>query len=97
MTDFLKALRYFFKKTSGQVIVCPTQPVAAQNSNPSWDVEKVTNEIKGMKIKTKSAKNFKEAFESAQKSVDERSGLVVVTGSSALVTEYWHYKDIKKL
>jgi len=97
MIDFLKALRYFFKKTSGQVIVCPTQAVAGQNGGQSWDVEKVTNEIKGMKIKAKSAKSFKEAFESAQKSVDERNGLVVVTGSAALITEYWHYKDIKKL
>ena len=97
MTDFLKALRYFFKKTSGQVIVCPAQPMPGQKGGQSWDVERVTNEIKGMKIKTKSAKNFKEAFETAQKSVDERNGLVVITGSSSLIAEYWHYKGIKKL
>ena len=97
MLDFLKALRYFFKKTSGQVIVCPTQPIASQNNLVSWDVEKVTNEIKGMKIKAKSAKSFKDAFDMAQKSVDERNGLVVVTGSSAIITEYWQHKDIKKL
>ena len=24
-------------------------------------------------------------------------GLVVITGSSSIVTEYWHYKGIKKL
>ncbi len=97
MLDFLKALRYFFKKTSGQVIVCPTQLVVGQHGAESWDAEKVTNEIKGMKIKAKSAKNFAEAFEAAQKSVDERNGLVVITGSSAIITEYWQHKDIKKL
>ena len=38
-----------------------------------------------------------EAFEIAQKSVDERHGLVVITGSSALISEYWQLKGIKKL
>ena len=37
------------------------------------------------------------AFDIAQKSVDERHGLVVVTGSSAIVNEYWAYKGIKKI
>lgn len=97
LTEFLKLLRYFFKKTSGQVIVCPVQPQMSSATTESWDAEKVTNEIKNMKIKAKSAKNFKEAFESAQKSVDERHGLVVVTGSPAIVTEYWRLKGMKKL
>jgi dihydrofolate synthase / folylpolyglutamate synthase len=94
---FLKLLRYFFKKTSGQVIVCPAEPMPGQRGTASWDVEKITNEIKSMKIKVKSSKNFKDAFESAQKSVDERHGLVVITGSPSLLTEYWKYKGMKKL
>ena len=97
LTEFLKLLRYFFKKTSGQVIVCPANQVPGQNEGASWDVEKATNDIKSMKIKARSAKTFKEAFEAAQKTVDERHGLVIVTGSSAIVSEYWHYKGIKKL
>ena len=35
----------------------------------SWDVEKITNDIKSMKIKARSSKNFKEAFEAAQKAL----------------------------
>ncbi len=97
LTEFLKLLRYFFKKTSGQVIVCPVQTSPENPHAESWDVEKVTNDIKGMKIKARSAKNFKEAFEAAQKSVDERHGLVVITGSASVVTEYWRYKGMKKL
>jgi len=97
MLEFLKLLRYFFKKTSGQVIVCPVTSAPYDKNLPSWDVEKVTNDIKNMKIKAKSSKNFTEAFDAAQKSVDERHGLVVVTGSSALVSEYWQLKGIKKL
>jgi len=50
-----------------------------------------------MKIKAKSARSFKEAFQAAEKSVDERYGLVVIAGSSSLITEYWRYKGIKKL
>ena len=49
-----------------------------------------------MKIKVRSAKSFKEAFEAAQKTVDERHGLVIVTGSSAIISEYWQHKGIKK-
>ncbi len=95
--ELLKLLRYFFKKTSGSVIVCPVEKIAGQAGDASWDAEQVTNDIKGMKIKARSAKNFKEAFEVAQKSVDERHGLVVIAGSSSIVTEYWRHKGIKKL
>lgn len=94
---FFKLLRYFFKKTSGSLIICPVEHVAGHPSEPSWDVEQVTNILKGMKIKVRSAKNFKEAFEAAQKSVDERHGLVVISGSPSMVTAYWRYKGVKKL
>lgn len=98
LTEFLKLLRYFFKKTSGQVIICPVSTVPGHKDAPSWDVEKITNDIRVlMKIKARSAKNFKEAFEAATKTVDERHGLVVITGSTSLISEYWKYKGIKKL
>ncbi|MFI5332664.1 MAG: hypothetical protein ACHQVS_01030 [Candidatus Babeliales bacterium] len=95
--EFMKLLRYFFKKTSGSVIVCPVEPVPGHKGAASWDVEKITNEIKGMKIKARSSKNLKEAFEAATKSVDERHGLVVIAGSPSLISEFWRYKGIKKL
>lgn len=97
VSEFLKQLRYFFKKTSGQVIVCPVENVPGHKGGASWDVEKITNDIKSMKIKARSSSNFKEAFEAACKSVDERHGLVVVAGSPSVVTEYWRYKGMKKL
>ncbi len=97
LAELLKLLRYFFKKTSGSVIICPTEPIPGQHAGASWDPEKISNDIKSMKIKAKSAKSFKEAFEAAQKSVDERYGLVVIAGSSALVSQYWRYKGMKKL
>lgn len=96
VTEFLKLLRYFFKKTSGQVIVYQAELAPGHEGAANFDIEKITNNIKSMKIKAKSSKNFKEAFEAAQKTVDERHGLVVITGSSSAVAEYWKYKGIKK-
>lgn len=92
-----RALRYFFKKTSGQVIVCPVNSLPSDNGAQSWDIEQIANDFKSMKIKARSSSSFKEAFEIAQKSVDERHGLVVITGSSAIVNHYWDYKGIKKI
>lgn len=94
---FLKLARYFFKKTSGQLLLCPIEEnIPGVSQGESWDVDKVTNDVKGMKIKARSCKNFEKAFEMAKKLVDERHGLIVVTGSSAIVNEYWRLKGIKK-
>jgi dihydrofolate synthase/folylpolyglutamate synthase len=97
VADFLKLLRYFFKKTSGQVIVCPTKKTTGGQASTSWNVEAVTNDIKSMKIKARSAQSFTEAFDAAVKTVDERHGLVVITGSSAIISEYWRDRGLKKL
>ena len=78
-------------------MLCPIERMAGQHDKPSWDYEKVTNDLKSMKIKARSYRSFKEAFEFAQKSVDERHGLIVVSGSSSLITEYWRYKGMKRL
>ncbi len=95
--EFLKLIRYFFKKTSGQVLICPIdQSLPGVGEDESWDIEKVTNDVKSMKIKARSCKTFEEAFELAKKSVDERYGLVVITGSQSIVNNYWRSKGIKK-
>ncbi len=96
--EFLKLSRYFFKKTSGQLLLCPIDDqLPGVTEGSSWDVDKVTNDVKGMKIRARACKSFEEAFELAKKSVDERQGLVVITGSTAIVHQYWRQKGIKKL
>ncbi|HSC24740.1 MAG TPA: hypothetical protein VLB80_00785 [Candidatus Babeliales bacterium] len=95
--EFIKLLRYFFKKTSGQVIVCPVDSVPGHKGNKAWDVEKITNDIKSLKIKAKATSTFAEALEAAQKTVDERHGVIVITGSTSIVSEYWKHKGLKKL
>lgn len=95
--ELIKLLRYFFKKTSGQVIICPVDPVPGHKGNKTWDIEKVTNDIKSLKIKARATANFAEALEAAQKTVDERHGIIVITGSTSIVSEYWKHKGLKKL
>ncbi len=95
--EFLKLVRYFFKKTSGQLLLVPlAQPLPGNHEEKSWDAESLANDIKTMKVKARACKNFEEAFEFAKKSVDERNGLVIITGSQSIVHEYWQLKGIKK-
>lgn len=97
--EFLKLVRYFFKKTPGQIFICPPgEAIAGVNEEVSWDVEQVANELKAMKVKhVRSCISFAEAFEAARKTVDERNGLVVVMGSQSVVGSYFKAKGIKKL
>lgn len=96
--EFLKLVRYFFRKTSGQLLICPVNDnLPGVNHNKSWNVDQITNDIKSMKIKAKACEDFAEAFELAKKSVDDRNGLIVVTGSTTIVSEYWQHKGIKKI
>lgn len=95
LEQFLRDLRYFFKKTSGQIIICaPHEPL--EKNGTAWPIEKIANSLKDLKLKVKSTKNFKDAFELAQKGVNERHGLVVITGSTEIINEYWLYKGVKK-
>lgn len=94
--EFLRQIRYFFKKTSGHIIVSPV-PAKEGVFYSSWDAEKVAHDMKELKIKARAATSFREALELAKKSVTDRHGLVAIVGCSALLAEYWNSKGIKKL
>lgn len=95
--EFLRVLRYFTKKNSANVLFCPISNFIPGIIEESWDVEQITNDVKSLKIKAKSTATFQEAFEAAKQSVDERHGLVIITGSHSIIAEYWRYKGMKKL
>lgn len=76
--------------------MCPVEALPGHKYDASFNHETLTNNIKSMKIKARAAQNFKEAFQLAQSSVDEKYGLVLITGSSSIVAEYWKFKGIKK-
>ena len=95
-TDFYKTVRYFFKKTAGQMVFCPVTTDAQYQGIP-WAVEQITNDIKHPKVKAKSFKSLAQALEYAKKTVDEQQGLIVLTCSRALIAEYWRItKGTKK-
>ncbi len=93
--EFIKIIRYFFKKTSGIIIFCPLT-TQKEWLTESWDVQDLENSMKDTKIKIRSTTSFKEAFEVAKKSVNDKQGLIVVTGSAAMVNQYWQLKGVKK-
>ena len=97
MTEMLKLIRYFFKKTTGQLFICPAPPVPGTLDTESPDLEPIVHELKTMKVKVRATANFAEAFEAASSTVDERQGLLVITGSASAVNAYWRHKGMKKL
>lgn len=94
--NLFRQLRYFFKKNSGQLILCPVEAPLEKNGTP-WNIDQVLVGLKEFKIKAKIAKTFAEAFEGAAKLVDEKNGLLVITGSKEIVANYWGYKGMKKI
>jgi len=97
IAELLKMLRYFLKKTSGQIIICPVAPMQGHKPGIAWNAEKIASDLKSMKIKVAAASNFAEAFTAAKEAVDERYGLIVIAGSNSIITEYWKLKGIKKI
>jgi hypothetical protein len=96
--EFLKLMRQFFKKTSGHLFICPAGPaLPGTQAGTDWNAEVIASELKTLKVKARGCESFTEAFDLAKKSVDERHGLVVITGSAQIVAHYWQEKGIKKL
>ncbi len=94
--EFLRLTRYFFKKTAGQILLCPV-PNQVDTTETSWDAEKVAHDLKNLKVKAKAFRSFKDALEAAKKTVTDRSSLIAIGGSATMIAEYWHLKGIKKL
>lgn len=90
-TETLKLLRYLLKKVNGQIIFVPL--VDAQEGH---DVQALNTMAKELNIKAKACNSLAEALGVAKVAVDERDGLVVVSGSTGLVAEFWKQRGIKK-
>lgn len=91
---FAKQVRYFFKKITGNIIICPLSQKVS--NNPLEEAQILQNAFKDVKIKPRMTSSFKEAFEAAKKLINDRNGLVVITGSNEILQEYWNAKGIKK-
>ncbi len=87
--EIMKLVRYLFKKVSGEVYFVPL-------ATPHHTPEELVVIAKELNVKAKACRSFTEAFETVKKTVDEREGLVAITGCPSLITEYWKLKGLKK-
>lgn len=90
--EAVKSIRYLLKKVSGQVFFVPLP-----NNQPCHDVQTLVEMAKEMRVKAMSAESFALAFDEAKGFVDEREGLITIFGSNDMVSEYWKYREIKKI
>ena len=91
---FSKQIRYLFKKMNGSLIVCP--PAHQTSEKQGWNIATYQEAFKDLKMKIKTADSFKEAFDAAKKVATDRNSLVVITGSTDSVKQYFDHKGIKK-
>lgn len=92
--EFFKTMRYFFKKTSGQIIICQTHAIPGHGATSAFDCEQLAQDLKAMKIKVRCANSLEEAFDLATVNIDERQGMIMLTGSPAIVSNYLQYKQV---
>ena len=89
--EAIKLIRYLLKKVSGQIFFVPLP-----DDKNCHDVHDLALVAKELNIKAKACDSFADAFEQAKAAVDERDGLIAISGSNNLVTEYWKSRGIKK-
>ncbi|MBX9831136.1 hypothetical protein K2X40_04210 [Candidatus Babeliales bacterium] len=89
--EAIKLIRYLLKKVSGQIFFVPIPGSVACH-----DAQDLALMAKELNVKAKACANFKEAFEQTKSAVDERDGMICISGSPELISEYWNYRGIKK-
>jgi dihydrofolate synthase / folylpolyglutamate synthase len=89
--DGVKLIRYLLKKVGGEVIF-----TNLPNNEPCHNPDELTLIAKGFNLKAQACLTINEAIEIAQRNVDEREGLIAITGSQQMVTKYWENRGIKR-
>ncbi|MCK4499003.1 hypothetical protein KAU11_00735 [Candidatus Babeliales bacterium] len=93
VSEILKLSRYLLKKISGKLFFVPLP-----NDIPCYNPTELAQSARAINIRAHAFGSLKEAFNAAKNSVDERNGVVAVTGSHDLVSDYWKtVREIKKL
>ena len=87
--DVVKLIRYLCKKVPGEVIFVPLK-------TPCHEPTQLATAAKELGLKATACSSFAEGFAAAKAAVDERDGLVTISGSPDLVSDYWKLKGIKK-
>ena len=87
--ETMKVIRYLLKKVNG----C----VSFVSLPDGHDAEELVKLAKNINIKSKGFASFAQAFETLKSNVDDHEGLIAITGSRVLVSEYWKHRGMKKL
>lgn len=90
-TESCKLIRYLTKKVNGSVFFV-SLPGEIESHNP----EELANIAKELNLKAKACSSLSEALEGAKAAIDEREGLIAISGSQNIVTEFWKLRGIKK-
>lgn len=87
--NFIKKLRYFFKKSSAKLLFCPAKSTIGEQQGKSWNYEQIVLSVQSVKIKATAYESLKQAHDSIMKQLNDPQDLLVITGSQAIVSEYW--------
>lgn len=91
--EFIKAIRYFTKKNSCKFYFCPSFTTIGEQAGEAWNVHQMAIDTQHTKTKASTFKNFKDAFETVTKLLDNPQDLLVITGSQAIITDYYNYQQ----
>lgn len=88
----LRNIRYLLRKVNGSVLFVDLP--AGEVSHSAYALEQLATQLG---FKSQAMPSLKEAFEQAKLVVDDRHGLVAITGSIKMVASYWRtIRDIKR-
>jgi hypothetical protein len=90
--ELVKAIRYLLKKVPGEVFFVPIA-----GTDDCYQADQMYALAKDFNVKARSFESLESAYAAAVDSVDERDGLVAITGADSMVREYWHDRGVKKL
>lgn len=90
--ECLKHIRYLLKKIQGEVFFIS---LPGQNVQKPHELAQKAREIN---IRANVSSSLKDAFEASRLIVDERGGVVCITGCKEIIGEYWkNVREVKKL
>jgi dihydrofolate synthase / folylpolyglutamate synthase len=90
--EAIKLTRYLLKKVPGHVFFIPLN----ESDLVAHDGQDLSVIAKELNVKAKACTSLADALEQAKATVDERDGLIAITGSNGIVREYWETRGIKK-
>lgn len=92
LENVLRMVRYLFKKINGEVYFVPLQ------TKIGYAPDKLCATAKSLGVRATAFKSVKEAFDIAKKTVNERDGVLCLSGDLEIISTYWkQIREVKKI